>query len=112
MHKRLVCVRRPHVEPGHRRPRAAAPVTPSSTRLFSPEVLASSTTPSSSLLLVSVPKRHDMLADLGVARSVSVLWLLSLETFDVAIVGGGPVGVGLAVELGQRGVSCVLVERH
>jgi 2-polyprenyl-6-methoxyphenol hydroxylase-like FAD-dependent oxidoreductase len=35
-----------------------------------------------------------------------------LATFDVAIVGGGPVGVALAVELGQRGVSCVLVERH
>ena len=34
------------------------------------------------------------------------------DTFDVAIVGGGPVGVALAVELGQRGVSCVLVERH
>src|SRR5215471_7947449 len=34
------------------------------------------------------------------------------ESFDVAIVGGGPVGVGLAVELGQRGISCVLVERH
>jgi 2-polyprenyl-6-methoxyphenol hydroxylase-like FAD-dependent oxidoreductase len=35
-----------------------------------------------------------------------------LDTFDVAIVGGGPVGVALAVELGQRGISCVLVERH
>jgi 2-polyprenyl-6-methoxyphenol hydroxylase-like FAD-dependent oxidoreductase len=35
-----------------------------------------------------------------------------LDSFDVAIVGGGPVGVGLAVELGQRGISCVLVERH
>src|SRR5687767_4214261 len=35
-----------------------------------------------------------------------------LDDYDVAIVGGGPVGVGLAVELGQRGVSCVLVERH
>jgi 4-hydroxyisophthalate hydroxylase len=35
-----------------------------------------------------------------------------LETYDVVIVGGGPVGVGLAVELGQRGISCVLVERH
>jgi 4-hydroxyisophthalate hydroxylase len=34
------------------------------------------------------------------------------DTYDVAIVGGGPVGVGLAVELGQRGVRCVLVERH
>ena len=28
------------------------------------------------------------------------------------IVGGGPVGVGLAVELGQRGIACALVERH
>src|SRR5919205_3427090 len=36
----------------------------------------------------------------------------SVDSFDVAIVGGGPVGVALAVELGQRGISCVLVERH
>jgi 4-hydroxyisophthalate hydroxylase len=35
-----------------------------------------------------------------------------LDEYDVAIVGGGPVGVGLAVELGQRGISSVLVERH
>src|SRR5919204_2075084 len=35
-----------------------------------------------------------------------------VDTYDVAIVGGGPVGVALAVELGQRGISCVLVERH
>ncbi len=34
------------------------------------------------------------------------------EKFQVVIVGGGPVGVGLAVELGQRGVSCALVERY
>jgi 2-polyprenyl-6-methoxyphenol hydroxylase-like FAD-dependent oxidoreductase len=32
------------------------------------------------------------------------------KRFQVAIVGGGPVGVGLAVELGLRGISCVLVE--
>ena len=32
--------------------------------------------------------------------------------FDVAIVGGGPVGLGLAIELGQRDVKCVLVERY
>lgn len=32
--------------------------------------------------------------------------------YQVIIVGGGPVGVALAVELGQRGVSCVLIERH
>jgi 2-polyprenyl-6-methoxyphenol hydroxylase-like FAD-dependent oxidoreductase len=31
---------------------------------------------------------------------------------DVVIVGGGPVGMGLAVELGQRGVRCIVVERH
>jgi 4-hydroxyisophthalate hydroxylase len=31
---------------------------------------------------------------------------------EVVIVGGGPVGLGLAIELGQRGVRCVLVERY
>ena len=31
---------------------------------------------------------------------------------QVVIVGGGPVGLGLAIELGQRGVRCLLVERH
>jgi 4-hydroxyisophthalate hydroxylase len=34
------------------------------------------------------------------------------KRYQVAIVGGGPVGVALAVELGQRGVECALVERH
>lgn len=34
------------------------------------------------------------------------------ERYQVVIVGGGPVGLGLAVELGQRGISCALVERH
>jgi len=32
------------------------------------------------------------------------------KRFQVAIVGGGPVGVALAVQLGLRGISCVLVE--
>ena len=31
---------------------------------------------------------------------------------DVVIVGGGPVGAGLAIELGRRGIDCTLVERH
>ncbi|MDX1486383.1 MAG: FAD-dependent monooxygenase, partial [Alphaproteobacteria bacterium] len=29
----------------------------------------------------------------------------------VLIVGGGPVGLGLAIELGWRGVECLLVEQ-
>ncbi len=35
-----------------------------------------------------------------------------LQRHQVVIVGGGPVGLALAVELGQRGVSCVLIEQH
>lgn len=31
---------------------------------------------------------------------------------DVIISGGGPVGLALAIELGQRGVSCIVIERH
>lgn len=30
----------------------------------------------------------------------------------VVIVGGGPVGMGLAIELGQRGIRCTVVERY
>ncbi len=32
--------------------------------------------------------------------------------YDVVIVGGGPVGVALAVNLGLRGISCALIERR
>jgi 4-hydroxyisophthalate hydroxylase len=32
--------------------------------------------------------------------------------YQVVIVGGGPVGVALAVDLGLRGISCALVERR
>jgi 2-polyprenyl-6-methoxyphenol hydroxylase-like FAD-dependent oxidoreductase len=31
---------------------------------------------------------------------------------QVVIVGGGPVGMGLAIELGQRNIHCVVVERY
>ena len=34
------------------------------------------------------------------------------QVADVVIVGGGPVGMGLAIELGQRGVNCLVIERH
>ena len=34
------------------------------------------------------------------------------KRFQVIIVGGGPVGVALAVELGLRGISCALIERR
>ena len=34
------------------------------------------------------------------------------ESTQVLIVGGGPVGMGLAIELGQRGVCCTVIERH
>ncbi len=32
--------------------------------------------------------------------------------FDVIICGGGPVGMGLAIDLGQRGIRVVVVERY
>jgi 4-hydroxyisophthalate hydroxylase len=38
--------------------------------------------------------------------------IMNFDRFQVVIVGGGPVGVGLAVELGQRGIRCALVERR
>lgn len=31
---------------------------------------------------------------------------------EVIIVGGGPVGMGLAIELGQRNIRCIVVERY
>lgn len=34
------------------------------------------------------------------------------STAQVIIVGGGPVGTGLAIELGQRNIRCILVERR
>ncbi len=34
------------------------------------------------------------------------------KSYDVVIVGGGPIGMGVAIKLGQRGVRCVVVERY
>lgn len=34
------------------------------------------------------------------------------QAAGVVIVGGGPVGMGLAIELGQRGIRCTVVERY
>lgn len=36
----------------------------------------------------------------------------NVAEYEVVVVGGGPVGAGLALELGQRGVRCLLVERY
>jgi 2-polyprenyl-6-methoxyphenol hydroxylase-like FAD-dependent oxidoreductase len=37
-----------------------------------------------------------------------------MDTHDAqaVIVGGGPVGMGLAIEMGQRGIHCIVVERY
>ena len=32
--------------------------------------------------------------------------------FDVLVIGAGPVGLSLAIELGHRGVTCLVVERN
>ena len=37
---------------------------------------------------------------------------MHMSRYQVVIVGGGPVGVALAVDLGLRGISCALVERR
>jgi 2-polyprenyl-6-methoxyphenol hydroxylase-like FAD-dependent oxidoreductase len=37
---------------------------------------------------------------------------LTARQFQVIVVGGGPVGLALAVDLGLRGVSCAVVERR
>ncbi|MCI5076947.1 FAD-dependent monooxygenase [Oricola sp.] len=35
-----------------------------------------------------------------------------MKTTQVAIVGGGPVGLGLAIDLGQRGIDVVVLEKY
>lgn len=36
---------------------------------------------------------------------------MTADTYPVVIVGGGPVGMGLAIDLGRRGVKSIVVER-
>jgi 4-hydroxyisophthalate hydroxylase len=48
----------------------------------------------------------------GLAQSTAEMSPEMSGRFQVAIVGGGPVGLALAVELGRRNVSCVVIERH
>jgi 4-hydroxyisophthalate hydroxylase len=38
--------------------------------------------------------------------------MTTVRDTDVIIVGGGPVGLGLAIALGQRGIRCIVVERY
>ena len=53
-------------------------------------------------------------------RSISKLFKRMIEhrarlpggAFDVLIVGAGPVGLALSIELGQRGVRCLIVEQN
>ena len=33
------------------------------------------------------------------------------QTADVAIIGSGPAGLAAAIELGMRGLRCILIER-
>ena len=35
-----------------------------------------------------------------------------VEAYDVIVVGAGPVGLTLAIDLGRRGVRCLLIERN
>ncbi len=37
---------------------------------------------------------------------------MKIDTVDVLIAGGGPVGLALAIELGHRGISCLVAERN
>jgi 2-polyprenyl-6-methoxyphenol hydroxylase-like FAD-dependent oxidoreductase len=37
---------------------------------------------------------------------------MNTDTYDVIVAGAGPVGLTLAIDLGRRGVRCLILERH
>ena len=37
---------------------------------------------------------------------------MNTDTYDVIVAGAGPVGLTLAIDLGRRGVRCLIMERH
>src|SRR6201990_530692 len=37
--------------------------------------------------------------------------MVGVERYDVIVVGAGPVGLTLAIDLGRRGIRCVLIEQ-
>ena len=37
---------------------------------------------------------------------------MNTNTYDVIVAGAGPVGLTLAIDLGRRGVRCLIMERH
>ena len=38
--------------------------------------------------------------------------MVGVERYDVIVVGAGPVGLTLAIDLGRRGIRCLLIERN
>src|SRR6266568_4861295 len=63
----------------------------------------------------SRPMWHDLTApssgSLSVERRANASRRLEMMDTQVLIVGAGPVGLTLAVDLGQRGVRCTLIEQ-
>jgi 4-hydroxyisophthalate hydroxylase len=63
----------------------------------------------------SIINRQSWPADGRAAKSparVLLELMMNQETTQIIIVGAGPVGLGLAIELGLRGIPCVVVERR
>jgi 2-polyprenyl-6-methoxyphenol hydroxylase-like FAD-dependent oxidoreductase len=60
------------------------------------------------------PTNKDVAQDAATAVSSAMVKQFEetqLSTYDVIVVGAGPVGLTLAIDLGRRGVRCLLIER-